>query len=100
MTDAQRQRLARHAALSQARGLTREVGIREEFEFLAALQNIHASVNTGPTRLADWNAKLLELITDIDAEINELPPEAPEYGSERAQFDARTPMSNRPGREL
>lgn len=95
MNNATRERRARHAALSQSRGLVREVGIREDCEFLAALQNLHASVRTGATRLADWNERLLELITDFDAEMNEIPPEVPEYGAE-VEFDARTVFSNKP----
>lgn len=97
MTD--RTRMARHAALSQSRGLVRAVGIYEEMEFIASLSNVQASVKgLHGSRLEEWNAKLLELLAEIDDDINDI-PEVPEYGSERAQFDVRTVRSNKPFQE-
>lgn len=96
-----KERMARHADLDQSRRLVRHALIIEEQEFIAALSNIQANTKSfANTRLESWKDRLVELLTDIDAEVNELPPEVPEYCSERAEFDARTPMNNRTGSGL
>lgn len=96
VNESNRERMARHHALSTARGLTREVGIKECAEFLAAIQNIHASTKARPnSMLEEWSARLLELCTDFDAELFAEEPEVPVYGSERAELDAFAPRSNR-----
>jgi hypothetical protein len=68
-------RIGRSSKLAAARELTRAAQIENAWELLAAMQNLHASVNAAGTITNDYAGRLLELITDLDAELNEDEPE-------------------------
>lgn len=79
---------ARLWKLQAARELNRSATFRNEAELLQALQNVHAACDFK----SDYLAQLLDLMCDIDAELNTLPPEVPEAysGRERGEFDSMT----------
>lgn len=78
-------RQVRQDSLAAARAVYRKFGLHNDAEFLASLQNVHAST------LGDspYKAQLMELILDMDADMHEGEPElssVPTYG----EFDAQT----------
>ena len=66
----------RHNELSDARQAYRTHGVRDPLELLLALQNIESSITdqSKASWMAPFQERLLELVTDMDAELNQPPP--------------------------
>lgn len=82
----------RENELRDARAAYRLHGIKTPFELLSALQNVHAAITD--TSAASWmhpyREALLELVTNMDADLN-TPPD-PERELARARRIADTPL--------
>lgn len=88
-----RAELKRKQKLTDSRALVRSAQLTNAWEFLACLTNASASVKSVCPITNDYAARLLELITDLDAELREGEPELsslPYSGRERGEYDVYT----------
>lgn len=86
-------RLIRAQKLSDSRVLTRSAGLENAWELYAHMNNVVASLRSVCPIANEYAAKMLEVLTDMDTELNgDLPDpdDLPYSGRERGQFDTFT----------